>query len=123
MAEKAIKAHAECGHTDWYGWSIENWGTKWNSYSNEIREEADGLLVFKMETAWSYPEPIMRKVAEKYPDLDKAPSFSMRAGILRAKAMPPRRTSQMPMMICMSASMAKNQITTKNNPINKRKKT
>ena len=43
------------GHTTWYDWSCENWGTKWNSYDNE-QVDADTIL---FSTAWSNPEPIM----------------------------------------------------------------
>lgn len=45
------------GHTDWYSWSIENWGTKWNCHEPNIHEN---ILV--METAWGYPEPIIHKL-------------------------------------------------------------
>ena len=53
----------------WYRWSIDNWGTKWNSYDSEIKTDAPEKLVFKFETAWNYPQPIMAKVCEEFPDL------------------------------------------------------
>lgn len=34
-----IKAVLECGHGSWYSWNIDNWGTKWNSYSFEVLED------------------------------------------------------------------------------------
>lgn len=52
------------GHTTWYDWSCENWGTKWNSYDNE-QVDADTIL---FSTAWSNPEPIMLKLSEMYPE-------------------------------------------------------
>lgn len=52
------------GYTTWYDWSIDNWGTKWNAYSNE-QEDEDTI---SFETAWSNPEPIMLKLSEMYPE-------------------------------------------------------
>lgn len=52
------------GHTTWYDWSCENWGTKWNSYDNE-QVDADTIL---FSTAWSNPKPIMLKLSEMYPE-------------------------------------------------------
>lgn len=53
------------GYSTWYDWCIENWGTKWNSYDNE----AEGKDCIKFSTAWSDPEPIIRKLAEMYPEM------------------------------------------------------
>lgn len=52
------------GKNNWYDWSSENWGTKWNSYS--YHKETEGM--FSFETAWRHPEVIMEKLSEKYPD-------------------------------------------------------
>jgi hypothetical protein len=53
------------GHANWYGWSIANWGTKWNSYDNyQISENS-----ISFDTAWSTPFPVIHKLAELYPDL------------------------------------------------------
>lgn len=52
------------GATTWYDWNVENWGTKWNSYDNEIEKNC-----VKFSTAWSDPTPIIRKLSEKYPDV------------------------------------------------------
>lgn len=52
------------GHATWYEWCCENWGTKWNAYSNE--QEDDDTIIF--ETAWSNPEPVMLKLSSMYPD-------------------------------------------------------
>lgn len=53
------------GHTTWYDWHCENWGTKWNSYDNEQVDE-DTL---EFSTAWSMLEPIMLKLSEMFPDI------------------------------------------------------
>lgn len=48
----------------WYGWSIKNWGTKWNAYA--VRVNKYGKFVF--QTAWSHPFPVIRKLSEKFPN-------------------------------------------------------
>ena len=53
------------GYVSWYRWSIENWGTKWNSY--EIEYINDNQVTF--QTAWEFPKPIIQKLSELYPEL------------------------------------------------------
>ena len=69
MGHRAIAAIEECGHPTWYGWSIENWGTKWNSYDFEELESSPGRYEFKFDTAWSVPEPVLSELAKRYPDI------------------------------------------------------
>ena len=64
---KRMKAIAETGYGSWYNWSLDNWGTKWNSYDVEISD--DYQFVFTFCTAWSFPEPIFERLAEMFPDL------------------------------------------------------
>ncbi len=61
-----ISNYKNYGATTWYDWRCDNWGTKWNAYSNEQVDE--NTLSF--ETAWSNPEPIMIKLSEMYPDAE-----------------------------------------------------
>ena len=53
------------GATTWYDWSIKNWGTKWNSYSNDIHEDE-----ITFQTAWCFPEPVILELVKKYPDME-----------------------------------------------------
>ena len=53
------------GKNNWYDWSIENWGTKWNAYNTEVSD--DGTLCFW--TAWEAPHPVIEALARKYPDV------------------------------------------------------
>ena len=39
------------GADNWYSWSIENWGTKWNAIDTEV-EQRDGTLIYRFDTAW-----------------------------------------------------------------------
>ncbi len=51
------------GKNNWYDWSIENRGTKWNSCDAEL----DGN-VFRFWTAWSPCSPVIEKLAEMFPN-------------------------------------------------------
>ena len=53
------------GFINWYEWSIENWGTKWNSYSCEKLEDN----VFQFETAWSAVPNLIEKISLRYPTI------------------------------------------------------
>lgn len=64
-AQLALRAYEAHGHTSWYSWSIENWGTKWNAYDVRIVEHTEERLVFCFDTAWSPPEPIFDALAER----------------------------------------------------------
>lgn len=65
-AQKALDNEKTYGHRDWYSWSTSAWGTKWNAYSQEVRENGD----IKFETAWSTPEPVFLALSRKYPDVE-----------------------------------------------------
>lgn len=57
------------GADNWYDWSINNWGTKWNSYHDEVDYDGEKSLVYKFDTAWSPPEPVIDALRKKFPDL------------------------------------------------------
>lgn len=46
---------------DWYGWRVENWGTKWDGYDGRFNQDH---TAFTFNTAWSPPLPIIKKLAE-----------------------------------------------------------
>jgi hypothetical protein len=46
---------------DWYGWRVENWGTKWDGYEGRFNYDQ---TAFTFCTAWSPPLPIIKKLAE-----------------------------------------------------------
>lgn len=54
---------------NWYNWSIANWGTKWNAYDVTLATKGDWKLVYRFSTAWSIPEPVIKKLAEMFPDV------------------------------------------------------
>lgn len=52
------------GHRDWYSWSIENWGTKWNTSQTYLCKDE-----IVLETAWSNPYPVILQLSQNFPDL------------------------------------------------------
>ena len=68
---QGVRNYFELGHATWYEWSRENWGTKWNSYSlSGLPEKSVSPFEFSFDTAWSFPTPIFKKLAEKFPLLE-----------------------------------------------------
>lgn len=53
-----------------YTWCKENWGTKWNAYDAIVKTKDDWKFVIHFQTAWNIPEPIIKKLFEKFPDVD-----------------------------------------------------
>lgn len=50
----------------WYGWCVDNWGTKWNAYHLD-RDHGDDETVYVFQTAWSPPsESMVREFMEKH---------------------------------------------------------
>ncbi len=62
-AKIALKNIEEHGSKDWYDWSIKNWGTKWNAYSDNVID--DTTIVF--DTAWSSPIPVFKALSKMFP--------------------------------------------------------
>lgn len=58
------------GKDNWYDWSVDNWGTKWNAYGygSESIEFKPGRVWFL--TAWAAPHPVIRMLSKMYPDLE-----------------------------------------------------
>jgi hypothetical protein len=69
QADLAKKAIDETGYMDWYQWSIDKWGTKWNAQSVEKSITSDNSVSYFFMTAWSFPEPVIRELARQFPDL------------------------------------------------------
>jgi hypothetical protein len=61
---KYIKNKLEHGHTTWYDWSCEHWGTKWNSYNH-----SSGESYCEFDTAWSSVPLILEAMSKEFPEL------------------------------------------------------
>jgi hypothetical protein len=55
---------------DWYDWSCDNWGTKWNAHDFSCTDNRDGSFWFSFDTAWAPPVPIFRKLGDMFPALN-----------------------------------------------------
>ena len=55
------------GFTDWYEWSIHNWGTKWDACEPDADLSSTEYIGIDFNTAWSTPEPVFTKLAEMFP--------------------------------------------------------
>jgi hypothetical protein len=69
-AEEAILK--EIGHSDWYSWSFDNWGTKWNACRTELAEcvfAEPSYVEIRFDTAWSAPLPVFHEMFEAFPKL------------------------------------------------------
>lgn len=64
------------GANNWYDWSIENWGTKWDATSTGewSAPEGSGIAEIYFETAWAPPIPWLITTSTVYPELE----FSLR---------------------------------------------
>ena len=50
---------------DWYEWNLQNWGTKWGFYEQEIDNDT-----MRFTTAWSLiSDELLEKIIEVFPDL------------------------------------------------------
>lgn len=65
LGKIAIENLVWFGHTDWYGWRRSEWGTKWNAYDFEEREE--NQIVF--HTAWSPSYNVTQMLSKMFPTI------------------------------------------------------
>lgn len=58
------------GSFDVVDWQIAAWGTKWDLTAGDCRVTDDGdVIEYVFETAWSPPEPIVARLALRFPSL------------------------------------------------------
>ena len=60
----------EYGHTNWYDWSIDNWGCKWNCSDVDVDNFEDETFCVKFETPWGPPTEFLKKLNLMFPDLN-----------------------------------------------------
>ena len=76
-SEELIKKY---GFDDWYGWSINNWGTKWGAYGIEGSENNVDNIVYTFDTAWSCPSVWIETTSQMFPSLTFKDSFTDEGG-------------------------------------------
>lgn len=62
---KMLSNYREHGYFHCMDFNRAEWGTKWNAYNCEVIE---GVASF--ETAWSHPNPVIKKLSEMFPDVE-----------------------------------------------------
>ena len=67
LGKQAYENIQKYGFSDWYDWSIANWGTKWNAYGYEHFNLSENSNTIYFLTAWSAPHPVMGKLSEMFP--------------------------------------------------------
>lgn len=72
--ENSLNLREQYGYYSWRDWAVSNWGTKWDRpYTDyklidesEIDDSDEHLLIIRMNTAWSCPQPVIVELAKKY---------------------------------------------------------
>jgi hypothetical protein len=59
------------GFSNWYDWSIANWGTKWNASRPEVYDASTdcGNVEIFFQTAWCAPLPVFLRIKDMFPKL------------------------------------------------------
>lgn len=58
------------GADNWYDWSCDNWGTKWNACDVYADDNEEGRLFYTFETAWSrISDKLWEAIKNKFPTL------------------------------------------------------
>jgi hypothetical protein len=73
LTPQELRTLQQYKHDNWYNWSCDMWGTKWNAYSQSIdtvsNERLDTVIVIEFDTAWASPDPVIQALAEMFPTL------------------------------------------------------
>jgi hypothetical protein len=66
--EKQLANQKKYGFSDWYGWRVSNWGTKWDARVVEYESHNPDQTYVMFDTAWSPPENFFRIFAMLHSD-------------------------------------------------------
>lgn len=67
MGKQVFDNLIKFGYSDWYDWSIDKWGTKWNACNTFLSDDMTEIL---FDSAWSPSLPVIAELAKMYPDLE-----------------------------------------------------
>lgn len=59
LAKQTMENFEKYGYINWYEWSIEHWGTKWNAYDCVANHDENTI---KFDTAWNYPSRLIDRL-------------------------------------------------------------
>ena len=72
MAKQALinqQAFLETGYSEWYKWSLDNWGVKWDASNLKIKELSDfHTIIYTFDSPWGTPEHFVIELSKLYPD-------------------------------------------------------
>ena len=60
------------GHAEWYNWSNEVWGCKWNNgHDVDVSDDSEhGCASYGFDTPWGPPEGVYLALKEQFPEVD-----------------------------------------------------
>jgi len=66
------KEKRKYGDKNWYDWSVQHWGTKWeiDPLSIEIEDSGPEEVTYSFETAWGPPFHVYNHLVEEFPKLN-----------------------------------------------------
>ena len=72
IAKQALinqRALLETGYSEWYKWSLDNWGVKWDASNLKIKELSDfHTIIYTFDSPWGTPEHFVIELSKLYPD-------------------------------------------------------
>jgi len=69
MLKEIMLFNLEDDKDSWMGWHSINWGTKWNAKYVKIDNVDKNTRMYRFETAWSPPIPVLSAMTKKFPKL------------------------------------------------------
>ena len=71
IAERSLKnqeAFNATGYYDWYQWSLDNWGVKWDASNLQTKELSDfHTIIYTFDSPWGTPEYFVVELSKLYP--------------------------------------------------------
>lgn len=68
-AQRLVACHRQTGCVDWHDWSVKHWGTERNARATRFDGIDRKRLTIDFRTAWSMPEPVLRALGLRHPQL------------------------------------------------------
>lgn len=71
IAQQSLKnqeAFNATGYYDWYQWSLDNWGVKWDASNLQTKELSDfHTIIYTFDSPWGTPEHFVVELSKLYP--------------------------------------------------------
>jgi hypothetical protein len=73
IAQQALKnqqAQIATGFTNWYDWSVDNWGVKWDASQVIVKKLPDfNTVIYSFNSPWDTPEKFVEGLSKLYPNV------------------------------------------------------